>query len=194
MSELIFNRTILEKYNQILSILIIVSVIVNLLLVITVLGVINRPPMLVYSNEGELKVLKVTNLKMDEAMLQDFTKMIVSQYFNFTATSLSQQIEGISQYLSVKAKQEIMDAYKHSQSVIQKEGISQQFAINKMDITRKSNPFWVEVNGSRTLYVNGNNKTIPVTYILEIKKVKTSESNPYGLLVNDVIQKKDKTS
>ncbi len=194
MSELVLNRTILEKYNQILAILILSSMFVILLLVIVVLGVVNKPPIIVYSNDGELKVLKVVNLKMDEAMLQGFTKMIVSQYFNFTATSLSQQIEGISQYLSVKAKQEITDAYKHSQSAIQKDGISQQFVINTMDITRKSNPFWVEITGSRTLYVNGNNKTIPVTYIFEIKKVKTSETNPYGLLVNDVMQKKDKTS
>ncbi len=194
MSELIFNRTILEKYNQILSILIIISVSVNLLLVVIVLGIVNKPSLMVYSNEGEIGVLKSKNLKMDEAMLQGFTKMIVGQYLNFTTGSLSQQIEGIAQYLSVKAKQAITDAYKHNQSTIEKDGISQQFVINTIDITRKSNPFWVEVKGERTLYVNGNNKTILVTYVFEIKKVKSSESNPYGLLVNDVIQKKDKAS
>ncbi|MBF0489360.1 MAG: hypothetical protein HQL15_01910 [Candidatus Omnitrophica bacterium] len=192
MSELIFNRTILEKYNQTLSLLIILSLSVNFLLVGIILNLINKPPLIVYSSEGDIGILKAKNFKMDEAMLQGFTKMIVSQYLNFSSTSLPNQIEGIAPYLSVKAKEAILDAYKHHQLSIEKDGISQQFVINNIEITKKSNPYWMEIAGVRTLYVNGNNKTVPISYIFEIKKIKPSELNPYGLLVNNVIQKKDK--
>jgi hypothetical protein len=191
MSELIFNRILLEKYNQTLSIILIISVSLNLFLAVIVLGVVNKPSLIVYSDEGSVGVLKAKNFKVDEGLLGDFTKMIVSQYLNFTSTSLPQQIDGISQYLSVKAKQAILDAYKHNQLTIEKEGIGQQFVINGIQITKKSNPYWVEISGQRTLYVNGNNKTIPISYIFEIKKIKPGESNPYGLMLNDVIQKKE---
>jgi hypothetical protein len=193
MNELIFNRTLLEKHNQTLAILIIISVTINLFLAIIVLGTVNKPSLIVYSDEGEIGVLKVKNFKMDESILQNFTKMIVSQYLNFTSESLPNQIEGIAPFLSVKAQQTIFDAYKHNQLTIEKDGISQQFVISNIEITRKSNPFWVEVRGERTLYVNNNSKTSTITYIFEIKKIKPTESNPYGLLVNDVVQKKDKS-
>ncbi|MBF0490437.1 MAG: hypothetical protein HQL15_07420 [Candidatus Omnitrophica bacterium] len=192
MSELIFNRIILEKYNQTLSILIVFSLLVNLLLVGITFKLINKPPLIVYSGEGDISVLKAKSFKMDEALLQGFTKMIVSQYLNFSSTSLPNQIEGIAPYLSIKTKEAIVDAYQHHQLSIEKDGISQQFVINTIEMTKKNNPYWMEVAGVRTLYVNGNNKAVPIRYIFEIKKIKPSESNPYGLLVNDVIQKKDK--
>ena len=192
MSELIFNRTLLEKHNQTLAILIIVSISINLLLAVIVMCTVNKPSLIVYSDEGDFAVLKVKNYKMDESVLQSFTKMIVSQYLNFTSESLPGQIEGITPYLAVKAQQDILNAYKHNQLTIEKEGISQQFVVSNVEITKKSNPYWMEVSGERTLYVNGNSKTTPVTYIFEIKKIKPNESNPYGLLVNDVVQKKDK--
>jgi len=191
MSELIFNRILLEKYNQTLSIILIISVSLNLFLAVIVLGVANKPTLMVYSEEGSIGVLKSKNFKVDEGLLEDFTKMMVGQYLNFTSTSLPQQIDGISQYLSVKAKQAVLDAYKHNQLTIEKEGIGQQFVVSGIQITKKNNPYWVEISGQRTLYVNGNNKTVPITYIFEIKKIKPNESNPYGLMLNDVIQKKE---
>ncbi len=191
MSELIFNRILLEKYNQTLSIILIISVALNLFLSVIFLGTINKPTLIVYSEEGSIGVLKSKNFKVDEALIDDFTKMMVGQYLNFTSTSLPQQINGISPYLSVKAKQAILDAYKHNQLTIEKEGIGQQFVISSIQVTKKSNPYWVEISGQRTLYVNGNNKTVPITYIFEIKKIKPNESNPYGLMLNDVIQKKE---
>ncbi len=189
MSELVFNRVILEKNNRILSLIGAISLSVNVLLVFGYIHISARPPLIAYSKEGQLEVLKTRDLKIDETFLKDFAKMIAGQYLSFAGDSLPNQIEGIKAYLGVKPKQMILDSYKNNQAVIEKDNISQQFVVNAVSITKKSNPFWVEIKGTRNIHAAGNDKSVAMTYVLEINKVKSTEINPYGFLMTDIIEK-----
>ena len=188
MSELVFNRVILEKNNRILAFLGVISLLINLLLVLGIMRAYQKPPLVVYAQEGQISVLKTKTLQMDEALLKDFIKLIASQYLSFAADSLPKQIEGIRQYMALKPTETILDSFKNNQDVIEKQNISQQFVINTITIT-KTNPFWVEVEGIRNIHANGNDKSILMTYVFEIRKVNPAESNPYGFLMTDIIEK-----
>lgn len=189
MSEIVFSRVILEKYNRILTLLVIILVGLNLILVFWLMSKSSQAPLIVFSKNGQLEVLKSNNLKMDEAFIRDFTRMIVGQYLSFSGSSLPKQIEDIKPYLAPKPTETILNAFKSNQAVIAKEGISQQFIINQITLSKKTNPFWVEVEGVRNIHANGNDKSIPITYIFEIRKIKSTEDNPYGFLMTDIIEK-----
>lgn len=189
MSELVFNRVILERNNRILSLLVVISLILNVLVVFALIHTSARPPLVVYTQDGQITVLKTKDLKINEAFLKDFIKLIVSQYLSFTPSSLPKQIESIRPYLAPKPVDAILNDFKNNQSVIEKENISQQFTINNITITKTSNPFWVEVEGMRNIRTNGNDKDVPAIYVFEVKKIKSTESNPYGFLMTDVIEK-----
>ena len=118
--------------------------------------------------------------------------MIAGQYLSFSGLSLPQQIEGIKPYLASKPVENILASFKNNQAAIEKENISQQFVVNAITITKKTNPFWLEVEGSRNIHANGNDKSVPITYILEIKKVIPTEQNPYGFLMTDIIEADNK--
>ena len=189
MSELVFNRVILEKYNRVLTWLVIVMLGLNFILVFWLMHAGVKPPLVVFAKEGQLEVLKVKDLKADEAFLRDFVKMVLGQYLSFSAGSFPAQIEGIRPYLAPKPAESILASFKNNQVAIEKESISQQFVINAITITKKTNPFWIEVEGERNIRASGNDKTIPMTYVLEIKKIKPTEENPYGFLMTDIIEK-----
>ena len=192
MSEFAFNRMILEKNNRTLTFLAILSLGLNLVLVLGLMRACQRPPLVVYAKDGQIAVLKTKILEMNEALLKDFVKLIVGQYLSFTADSLPQQIEGIKPYLAPKPAEAILDSFKNNQATIEKENISQQFVVNSITITKKTDPFWVEVEGVRTIHAAGNSKNVPITYVLEIKKVNSLETNPYGFLMTDIIEKDNK--
>ena len=189
MSELVFNRVILEKNNQILSLLSVISISLNLLLVFAFIQKSSKPPLIVYAQDGQIEVLRTRDLKMDELFLKDFSKMIAGQYLSFAADSLPKQIEGIKPYLGDKPRQTIMDSYKTNQALIEKDNISQQFVINTVSITKESDPFWVEIEGIRNIHAAGDDKSMPMIYVFEVKKIKSTAINPYGFLVTDVIEK-----
>ncbi|MDO8674750.1 MAG: TraE/TraK family type IV conjugative transfer system protein [Candidatus Omnitrophota bacterium] len=189
MSELVFNRVILEKHNRVLTWGLMILLGLNLIFVFWFMRASGQPPLIVFAKDGQLEVLKSRDLKMDEAFLKDFVKMVTGQYLSFSVSSLPKQIEGIKPYLAPKSAETILASFKNNQTVIEKESISQQFVINAIAITKKTDPFWVEVEGTRNIRASGNDKSAAVTYILEIKKIKPSEENPYGLLMTDIIEK-----
>ena len=189
MSELVFNRVILEKHNRILTWLVVVLLGLNFLFIFWFMRAWERPPLVVFAKEGEITVLKSKDLKMDEAFLRDFVRMIIGQYLSFSVLSLPQQIEGIRPYLAPKPAEAILASFRNNQKVIEKESISQQFVVSAMTITKKNDPFWIEVQGTKNIHASGNDKSGAVTYILEVKKIKPTENNPYGLLMTDIIEK-----
>ena len=189
MSELVFNRVILEKNNRILMVLSITSLVLNLILVLGLMRSYQKPPLVVYAQDGEVSVLKTKTLQVDEAMLMNFIRFITSQYLSFTADSLLKQIENIKPYLASKPADSILNSFKNNQAIIQKDNISQQFIIDVINITKKTNPFWIEIEATRNIHAAGNEKSVPMTYVMEVKKVKATESNPYGFLMNDIIEK-----
>ncbi len=191
MSELAFNRAILENNNQVLAILSIASLSLNLALGIGLTMAVQKPPLIVYEDTEQMSVLKLKKYKIEEDVLKDFTTMFVSQYFNFNCASLSNQIEGIKPYLAARPLDAILESYKRNQSKMEKENISQEFIIGEIKITKNKNPFWIEVEGVRVINADGKKKNDEITYVLEIEKIKPMQSNPYGLRIIDVVEKKD---
>lgn len=189
MSELVFNRVILEKNNRILMLLSVISLMLNFVLVLGLIRIDQKPPLVVYEQDGQVAVLKTKTLQVDETLLKDFTKFIVSQYLSFTVDSLPKQIEGIRPYLADKPADAILASFKNNEAIIEKDNISQQIVIDTITITKKTNPFWVEVQSTRHIHAAGNEKSMPMIYVMEVKKVKSTLSNPYGFLMTDIIEK-----
>jgi len=189
MSELVFNRVILEKNNQTLMVLSITLLALSFILALGLMKAYQKPPLVVYVQDGEISVLKTRGLALDEPLLKDFARYMASQYLSFTANSLSKQIEAIRPYLSPQVAAAILNSFDENQVIIQKDSISQQFVIDNITITRPRNPFWVEVQGTRNIHAAGNDKAVAMTYVMEIKRVRSTESNPYGLLMSDIIEK-----
>ncbi len=189
MSELVFNRVILERNNRVLSLLAVISLGLNVFLVFALARSFTRPPLIVYTEDGQISVLKAKALSMDEAFLKDFVRLMAGEYLSFTAGSLPKQIEAIRPYLAPKPARAILDSFKSSQAILEKQNMSQQFLINKITITKKTNPFWTEIEGTRNVHAGGNEKNVALTYVLEVQKIKPTESNPYGFLMTDIIEK-----
>ena len=59
MSELAFNRAILENNNQVLAILSIASLSLNLALGIGLTMAVQKPPLIVYEDTEQMSVLKL---------------------------------------------------------------------------------------------------------------------------------------
>ncbi len=192
MSELAFNRIILEKNNQILAIVAVISLGLNLILSLILTFSVNKRPLIVYEDSGQVTSLKQNQFKLDEGILEGFVRMITKEYLSFTAVSLPTQIEGIKQYLADSPKNAILESYKKNQKKLQEENVFHQYSIYGINITKKSNPFLVEVSGIKTVYANGNSKNIKAAYVLEIQKIKQSENNPFGLIVSTIAEKTEK--
>ncbi len=166
-----------------------ISLLLNFILVLGLLKAYQRPPLVVYAQDGQISVLKTKTLAVDETLLKDFARYIASQYLTFTADSLSKQIDAIRPYMAPKPVEAILDSFRDNQTIIQKDNISQQFVISNVAITKPTNPFWVEIEGTRNIHAAGNDKTVNITYVMEVKKVKATEGNPYGLIMDDIIEK-----
>ncbi len=190
MSELVFNRVILEKNNQVLAILSVVSLSLNLVLALLVTLSFQKPPLIVFEDTEHMSALRLKQYKVQEEGIKSFTSMIVGQYLNFNAVSLPKQLDDISPYLATRPMDAIMESFKRNQSRMEKENIIQEFIINETRITKKKSPFWVEVEGVRVITADDNKKSDPITYIFEIQKIKPTTDNPYGLRVLDVAEKK----
>lgn len=189
MSELVFNRVILERNNRTLMILSCVSIVLNFVLVIGLMRAFQKPPLMVYAQDGEITVLKTKLLSVDDTLLKDFIRLIASQYLSFSVNSLPKQIDAIRPYLGEKAIQNILQSYKDNKAIIESEHISQQFIVDNVTITKNSNPFWLEVEGIRNIHAADNDRSMSITYIFEVTKIKSTENNPYGFLMTDVIEK-----
>jgi hypothetical protein len=74
---------------------------------------------------------------------------------------------------------------------VKKDDIRFEFRPDAIRIVKKSIPFQVELGGTRTIFVNDNSKSFPAIFIFEIKRVKTSVENPYGLKVLQIYEKND---
>lgn len=193
MSDLAFNRVILQKHNTTLSILVMASLVLNAVLGVGLLTQISRKPIIVSSSDdGKLQSVKQEEYKLDEEMLKNFIMMISTQYLNFNSLTLPKQIGLIEKYLDVQPVESILGTFKKNQERMLKDQVAHEFVLNDIQITRKNDPFWVELKGVRIIYARGNKKDTEVTYLFEVKKVVPSFVNPYGLIVMRVIEKTPK--
>src|SRR3989338_5668372 len=140
MSELAFNRVILEKNNQVLAILGVASLSLNLVLGISLTMAVQKPPLIVYEDTEHLSALRLKKYKIEEEILKDFTTMIVSQYLSFNYVSLTSQVESISPYLASRPLDAIMESYKRNQSKMEKENISQEFIVGENEDHKEEKP------------------------------------------------------
>ena len=152
MSELVFNRVILERNNRTLMILSCVSLALNFVLVIGLMQAFKKSPLVVYTEDGAITVLKTKLLSVDETLLKDFTRLIAGQYLSFSVNSLPKQIDAIRPYLGEKVIQNILQSYKDNKAIIESEHISQQFIVDAVTVTKNSNPFWLEVDGTSNIH------------------------------------------
>ncbi|MDE1920788.1 MAG: hypothetical protein KGJ09_07355 [Candidatus Omnitrophica bacterium] len=189
MSELVFNRVILERNNRTLMIISFVSLALNFILVLSMLRVFHRPPLVVFATDGKLTVLKTKDLGINETLLKDFVRLVVGQYLSFSVNSLPHQIDSIKAYLGPKPIQNILQSYKDNQTLIQSENISQQFIVDTITVTKKSSPYWVKVTGLSNIHTTDSDKNLPMTYVFEVTRVKSTQTNPYGFLMTDVVEK-----
>ena len=194
MSELAFNRIILEKNNQILAIISLISLALNLIFIGMVALSANRRALIVYENAGQVTTLKQNNFQLNEEILEGFVKMITKEYLSFTAVSLPTQIEGIKQYLTDGPRNAILDSYTKNQKKMQSENVFHQFSIYEIKITKKNEPYEVIVIGIKTIYANGNSKNASAAYVMEIQRIKQTKENPYGLIVSKITEKSNKES
>ncbi len=195
MSELAFNRALLISHNKTLTFLGIGSLILNMILAGLLMVKVSQRPMILTGNEGSLAVASAQEYKLEEKMLESFVRMITNEYLSFSPTSLPTQIDGIRNYLTARPIEAILESYNKLKSRISKGGVFHQFSIHDIAITKKKSPFIVEVQGVRTIYANGHYKGEDKVYMFEVKRIRATETNPYGLIVSQIVEKivKDKS-
>ncbi|MBU1862485.1 MAG: hypothetical protein KKH94_02335 [Candidatus Omnitrophica bacterium] len=194
MGETAFTRALLEKHNQVLTITLVVSVLANLLLGIGLIAALNAPPLIVRKEFNEMVKLRAEKYEVNEEHLKDFVNMVSEKYLSFSPTSLPEQVEEISVYLENTPKKALLDSYERNREKIITERIFHQFVIKNIEITKKNHPYWVEVEGLRAIVSTTKNSTVEKTYVFEVRKVKPTVENLYGLVVSQVVEKEEEGS
>jgi hypothetical protein len=193
MSELVFNRIILQRTIQILTQIAIGLLILNIVQAMVLVKFSRKPVLVVQEDQdGKVEMLDFENFEITEKVLKHFVQWIAKEYLSFSPTSLPSQIEGIEPYLATGPKESILNSYKKNKSVIES-GVFFQFNISELELSKRSNPYVVDVRGELSVIdKNGHYKRQEKTYIFEVLKVIPTDDNPYGLKVMNIVQKKDK--
>ena len=190
MSELAFNRIILQKNVRILSLIVTFLLVLNCLQAVVLVKFSRKPVLLVKENQtGHIEMLDFDNYRITESVIKNFIRWISNEYLSFGPESLPGQIESIQHFISVESKNAILKSYeKHKKSI--EAGVFFQFSINDMTITKKSNPYQLEASGAMAIIDrNGRYKNETRTYVFDILQVKPTNENPYGLKVLSITQK-----
>ncbi len=190
MSELAFNRIILQKNVRILSYVVLLLLVLNLLQAIVLIKFSRKPVLLVKENQtGSIEMLNFDNYRITEAVVENFVRWISNEYLSFGPESLPAQIESIKHFLSVESKESILKSYdKHKKSI--ESGVFFQFTLKEMEISKKSNPYQIDVSGVMSILdKNGRYKQNDRTYVFDVLQVKPTFENPYGLKVISITEK-----
>ncbi|HBG62176.1 MAG: hypothetical protein A2Y03_00620 [Omnitrophica WOR_2 bacterium GWF2_38_59] len=189
MSELAFNRAILERTVRILSFIVVCLILLLILQAVSLVLSENRPQQVVYAQEDSIIKLVTKNYEVDQTILKNFTKWIAKEYLSFSPTSLPDQIDGIKEYLTAVPQKSILTAYQKNKSIIE-DGTYFNFVVNSAEIKKEDNPFDVELSGVMTIIDRkGNYKDENKVFSFGILQVKPTESNPYGLKVLSITDK-----
>ena len=189
MSELAFNRAILERTVRILSFIVVCLILLLILQAVSLVLSENRPQQVVYAQDDSIIKLVTKNYEVDQTILKNFTKWIAKEYLSFSPTSLPDQIDGIKEYLTAVPQKSILTAYQKNKSIIE-DGTYFNFVVNSAEIKKEDNPFDVELSGVMTIIDRkGNYKDENKVFSFGILQVKPTESNPYGLKVLSITDK-----
>ncbi|MCA9405189.1 MAG: hypothetical protein KC684_01515 [Candidatus Omnitrophica bacterium] len=190
MSELVFNRIILEKAVRILSRVVACLLIINVLQVVVLIKFTRKPVILLGENStGRIEMLDFSNYEVTETVLNNFVRWISSEYLSFGPDSLPNQIEGIKHYLNAEPKKAILKSYEKNKAAITS-GVFFQFNLQDIKISKRSNPYTIDVSGVMSIIdKKGRYKTEDRAYIFEVLRVKPSSDNPYGLKVISITER-----
>ena len=190
MSELVFNRIILEKAVRILSRVVACLLIINVLQVVVLIKFTRKPVILLGENStGRIEMLDFSNYEVTETVLNNFVRWISSEYLSFGPDSLPNQIEGIKHYLNAEPKKAILKSYEKNKAAITS-GVFFQFNLQDIKISKRSNPYTIDVSGAMSIIdKKGRYKTEDRAYIFEVLRVKPSSDNPYGLKVISITER-----
>ena len=175
MSELVFNRIILEKAVRILSRVVACLLIINVLQVVVLIKFTRKPVILLGENStGRIEMLDFSNYEVTETVLNNFVRWISSEYLSFGPDSLPNQIEGIKHYLNAEPKKAILKSYEKNKAAITS-GVFFQFNLQDIKISKRSNPYTIDVSGVMSIIdKKGRYKTEDRAYIFEVLRVKPS--------------------
>ena len=190
MSQTAFNRAIEIKEKQHGRLLLVLSLTANLVMGVCVSILINRT-IIVYEDNGKLAVLKQKEFELDEPRLKEFVKMVARECLSFNPKSLPGQLEDISAYLTQEPAKNIMESYERNKKKIQDETVFYDFIIKNVLLIKSSEPFKVEIDGIRTVFVNNKEIDKEAKYLFEVKRVRPAENNPYGLIVSSITEKEE---
>lgn len=192
MSELAFNRIILEKTVRILAGIVVCLLCLNLLQVLVVLKFTRKPVLLLKeSNTGTIEMLDFNSYEVTETILNNFVRWIANEYLSFTPNSLPNQIESIKHYLNAEPKEAILKSYEKNKTAIES-GVYFQFNLKEVEITQRHNPYQIEATGEMSIIdKSGRYKKEDRSYLFEVLKVKPTQENPYGLKVISITQKQN---
>jgi len=190
MSELAFNRIILEKTVRILTGIVTCLLCLNLLQVLVLIKFTRKPVLLLKESKvGTVEMLDFSNYEITETILNNFVRWISSEYLSFGPDSLPNQIESIKHYLNTEPKEAILKSYERNKKAIES-GVYFQFNLQDMEITKRSNPYQIEATGEMSIIdKNGRYKKEPRIYVFDVLKVKPTPENPYGLKVISITNK-----
>lgn len=190
MSELAFNRIILEKTVRILTGTVTCLLCLNLIQVLIVLKFTRKPVLLLKENStGTVEMLDFSSYEITETILNNFVRWISSEYLSFGPDSLPGQIESIKHYLNTEPKDAILKSYEKNKKAIEA-GVYFQFNLQDTEITKRSNPYQIEATGEMSIIdKNGRYKKEARIYVFDVLKVKPTPENPYGLKIISITQK-----
>lgn len=192
MSELAFMRTIFEKNNNTLAVSLIGAVVINLILLFCFLAAVNKPARVIYVDEHNMPFMfKTQEFKVTEDMLKSFVRLVLNNYLCFGPETLPKQIEDIKIFLEEAPQQAMTRTYQKNKDKLIQSNVFQQFAIEQIEIIKKSAPFVVKVSGTKTVLVKGNSKYFKNIYFITINKILPTQNNSFGLIVAAIRQEKE---
>jgi hypothetical protein len=190
MSQMAFNRAAEIKEKQYMKLFLGISLILNLLLGFSVSVLIDRV-IIVYDDAGNLAVLNHKDLELDEPRLKEFVRMISREYLCFTPESLPKQIESISSYLLQEPAKAALESYDRNKKKIKEEKVFYDFLVKEIRLVNNSEPFRLEATGIRTVFINGKDISGEASYLFEVKRIRPTRENPYGLIASRIIEQKE---
>ena len=190
------QKNLLKSLNSWLQILLIISIISIILLSISLLNAINKPPVLIreFSN-GSVLVTKnyISNDNIHKFDIIAFSKLFLNRYHSISSYGVISQLNKIAalmtsgkikRYTQYISSNKLVDAYRNT-------GAFSKWKLKKMQIYKIAGGYvYVKFLGNSEMIVTTKREKILQTINgkLVLKIVNRSESSPFGLLLSHITE------
>lgn len=190
------QKNLLKSLNSWLQILLIISIISIILLSISLLNAINKPPVLIreFSN-GSVLVTKnyISNDNIHKFDIIAFSKLFLNRYHSISSYGVISQLNKIAalmtsgkikRYTQYISSNKLVDAYRNT-------GAFSKWKLKKMQIYKIAGGYvYVKFLGNSEMIVTTKKEKILQTINgkLVLKIVNRSESSPFGLLLSHITE------